>query len=177
MPKLWRLEGHSRWPPLPGPVTSTWHTEAGVPVSGRRIQLLRRWLRRGRRKGKCEPRFQFKGPDSAQLLGGPSRLVTTLAHEDTVEGRDKAAPRPPLANRVEKGRRKVNKSSQIPGGSQGPAGHCPQSGRPSLLQRLKCHPDGPGLQSTHAQRALGTRGPQSRAAPSQETEKSEDRGE
>ena len=92
MPKLWHLEGHSWWPPLPGPVTSTWQTEAGVHTSGRRIQLLRRWFRRGCRKGQCEPRFQFKGPDSAQLLGGPSRLVTTQAHEDTVEGRDKAGP-------------------------------------------------------------------------------------
>lgn len=43
-------------------------------------------------KASVSPQFQFKGSETTQLLGGQSRLVTSLAHEDTVEGRDKADP-------------------------------------------------------------------------------------
>lgn len=121
------------------------------------------------------PRFQFKGSEAKQLLGGRSRLVTSLAHKDTVETKIIKQARPSGKQDREK-----EKESQQRKCNQGGAGRtvlhsaAPLSmvspGFPSFLQRPRCLPHSQGL------RAPMPRGPAALAAPSQEAEESENKG-
>lgn len=91
MLKLQNLEGRS-WPLLPGPAVSTWWQELVFTCKAEESSFPIDHSAAVVEKASVSPQFQFKGSEATQLLGGQSHLVTSLAHEDTVEGRDKADP-------------------------------------------------------------------------------------
>lgn len=91
MLKLQNSEGHS-WLLLPGPAVRTWRQELVFTCKAEESSFPIGHSAAVVEKASVSPQFQFKGSEPTQLLGGQSRLVISLAHEDTVEGRDKADP-------------------------------------------------------------------------------------
>lgn len=125
------------------------------------------------------PQFQFKGSEATQLLGDQSRLVTSLAHEDTVEGRDKADP-PFWQTGPRKGKGKSTKEVKSGRSRQGECSiqRSSQHGLPRgpLFPAVAIVSSSqPGSQSTQARGSSGMGYPAAVAAPSQEPEESENR--